>query len=748
MFSEIIKRAGIGRKLLTYILLFSSVVTFLGTSLILYSDYNYDIKQIHKTFRQIESSYLQSISSALWVIDEEQVTELLNGILRFPDMQYLEIWQEGELLFSVGQPQQDNIIQQDYLLSYLFKGEERKLGVLKATANLTGLYKLLWSKTTLILCTQAVKTFMVSAFIFFIFYILVGKHLIFMADYARRFNFNHLESPLILKRKPPKNSDELETLAQSINVMRQNLANDIEERRRAEQEIEASKTYLDKILNNIGDPVFVKDDQHRFTLVNDAFCSTLGLPRGEVIGKTLSEDLPPDEMEHFEKIDRQVLTDGQENLCEESLTVKGGKTLSIVTRKTLYVDEKGDKFLIGVIRDITEQKKAEREKAKLESQLQQAQKMEAIGTLAGGIAHDFNNILSAIIGYTEMARDDSPSESSVANDLDNVLEASARAVGLVKQILSFSRQGDTEHILLQPAIIVNKAILMLRPTLPTTIEITQYIDAKTGLIFADPTQIHQILMNLCTNAFHAMEKTGGRLDISLKEIDLRDGDLFHEPDVIAGTFIQISVGDSGFGMTQEVKDKIFDPYFTTKGAGKGTGMGLSIVHGIVKSYGGFITLSSKLGKGTTFNVFLPVVNEEELPDKEATEQIPIGMERILFIDDEDILADMGKTMLERLGYHVTVRQSSLEALEIFQNQPDQFDVVISDQTMPGMTGVDLAQRMLQIRPDIPIILCTGYSSTISEKKAKSFGIREFALKPVQKKDIAMLIRKVLDGNQA
>ncbi len=241
-----------------------------------------------------------------------------------------------------------------------------------------------------------------------------------------------------------------------------------------------------------------------------------------------------------------------------------------------------------------------------------------------------------------------------------------------------------------------------------------------------------------------MEKTGGRLGISLKEIVLSREDMTHEPQVDTSSFIQLSVSDSGPGMTQEVKDKIFDPYFTTKGVGKGTGMGLSIVHGIIKSYGGFITLSSEPGKGTAFHIFLPVVSEELMTEKEAIKQIPIGTEKILFVDDEDILADMGKDMLERLGYHVTVRKNSIDALETFQNQPDLFDLVITDQTMPGMTGVDLARRMLQIRPDIPIILCTGYSSIISEEKAKSIGIREFALKPLTKKDIAVLIRKALD----
>ncbi len=396
-------------------------------------------------------------------------------------------------------------------------------------------------------------------------------------------------------------------------------------------------------------------------------------------------------------------------------------------------------------RFISQRKMAERDRKNLEERLQQAQKMEAIGTLAGGIAHDFNNILGAILGYTEMAKDDSPQGSTIAKDLDKVLEAGIRAKGLVQQILAFSRQADTERIPLQPASLVKEVIKMLRPSLPTTIEIIQDIDPETSLIFADQTQIHQILMNLCTNAFHAMEKTGGRLDISLKETTLSSEDLVHEPGVEAGTFVKLSICDSGPGIAPEIKNKIFDPYFTTKETGKGTGMGLSLVHGIVKGYGGFISLYSELGEGTAFHVFLPVIKKEVLPEKETVAQIPIGKERVLFIDDEEILAEMGKDMLERLGYDVTVRNSSLAALETFQNQPDQFDVIITDQTMPGMTGADLARRMMQIRPDIPIILCTGYSTLISEEKAKSMGIREFALKPLAKRDLAQLLRKVLDG---
>nr|MDA3824080.1 response regulator [Bacteroidales bacterium] len=401
--------------------------------------------------------------------------------------------------------------------------------------------------------------------------------------------------------------------------------------------------------------------------------------------------------------------------------------------------------VMHLLYEFRELKKTEAEKEKLEARLQQAHKMEAIGTLAGGIAHDFINILGVIIGYTEMAIEDSPPESSAAEDLDKVLKASYRAKSLVKQILAFSRQNETDLIPLQPATIVKEAIKMLRPSLPSTIEINQNIDTKAGLIFADPTQIHQIIMNLCTNAFHAMEKAGGTLDISLKETVLSPEDLVHEPHVKAGIFVQLSICDSGPGIAPDIKDKIFDPYFTTKDIVKGTGMGLAIAHGIVKSYGGFISLYSELGEGTVFHVFIPTVKNEILPKTEAVEKVQIGKENVLLVDDEEILTEIGKDMLERLGYNVTVRNSSMEALETFQNQPKLFDIVITDQTMPGMTGADLARRMLQIRPDIPIILCTGYSTIITEEKAKAIGIKEFALKPLAKKDIGTLIRKVLDA---
>jgi PAS domain S-box-containing protein len=399
--------------------------------------------------------------------------------------------------------------------------------------------------------------------------------------------------------------------------------------------------------------------------------------------------------------------------------------------------------MVGTLSDITERKLVEKERKNMQAQLQQAQKMEAIGTLAGGIAHDFNNILSAILGYAEMARENSPSGSTVANDIDNVVSAGQRAKELVKQILAFSRQDETERIPLQPALIISEASKMLRSSLPATIDIQLHIDQKAGFVLADPTKIHQILMNLCTNAYHAMEETGGILTISLKRENPIWDDFTNSADLMPGEFLRLSVADTGAGIDPEIREKMFEPYFTTKPVGKGTGLGLSIIHGIVKSYGGLISCYSQPGEGTCFHVYLPVIEETSVSEGKHADCKLSGSERVLFVDDEKIIADMGKSMLERLGYNVTIRTNSLEALNTFQNEPDAFDLIITDQTMPNMTGGDLARRILKIRPGMPIILCTGYSSLITEEKARSFGIKGFATKPLAKNDLAVLIRKVL-----
>ena len=428
---------------------------------------------------------------------------------------------------------------------------------------------------------------------------------------------------------------------------------------------------------------------------------------------------------------------------------KGERIVSVVglaNKKTDYdeTDILQISLLMEAVWKVTDSMRSEEENVKLQNQLTQAQKMEAIGTLAGGIAHDFNNILGAIIGYTEIASDCIPQESIVNEHLGKVLEASQRAATLVKQILAFSRQANIERILLKPNLIVKEAIKFLRPSLPSTITIRQQIDNGTRSILADPTHAHQILMNLCTNAFHSMEQTGGVLNITLSDCELSPEDLQHKPEVQPGKFVLLSVSDTGPGIKPEILDKIFDPYFTTKEAGKGTGMGLAIVYGIVASYGGFIACESEIGKGTDFQVYFPAIDQEITSEVKSVDVAPRGTERILLVDDEKMLAELGKTMLERLGYEITMLTSSLDALNVFHDQPDFFDAVITDQTMPGMTGMELARRLLEIRPDIPIIICTGYSNLINEEQAAAEGIKGFVMKPLSKKVIANLLRKMLD----
>ena len=501
---------------------------------------------------------------------------------------------------------------------------------------------------------------------------------------------------------------------------------------------------FDAVLVGTSDAIFVKDRAGRYLLANAGTSRAMGYEVAAIIGRTDDELLPPESLDIIHKAELKVMTTGLTVRAEDVIRNADGISYWLAN-KSPYYDENGEIIgIIGVAHDVTSLKKAEEEQHKLERQLQQAQKMEAIGTLAGGIAHDFNNILGALLGYAEMARDDSPPDSSVARDLGEILKAGHRAKDLVKQILTFSRQDAAERIPTSPGDIISEAVKMLRPSLPSTIDIRQDLRSDSGRILANPSQLHQVIINLCTNAYHAMEETGGILGISLKGTELTAEDLLRNPDIDQGKFIQISVSDTGAGMNPEIRERIFEPYFTTKETGKGTGLGLSIIHGIVKGHGGSISCSSKPGEGTVFHVFLPVINDDDLTETAVLELPHGGSEHILFIDDEEMLAEMAKTMLERLGYTVTVKNSSLEALTCFQNQPDLYDLVITDQTMPGMTGVDLARRLLQIRPELPIILCTGFSSQISEDRARAMGIREFALKPLSKKDIARLIRKVLD----
>ncbi|MBF0498154.1 MAG: PAS domain S-box protein, partial [Deltaproteobacteria bacterium] len=385
------------------------------------------------------------------------------------------------------------------------------------------------------------------------------------------------------------------------------------------------------------------------------------------------------------------------------------------------------------------------ERTDIENQLRQVQKMEAMGALAGGIAHDFNNILGAIYGYTEMALEDARADKLDPNDLEQVLLGCKRAKDLIKQILTFSRRTDKKNHPVRLGLVVEEALNLMRASLPTTIEISKHIEATGAMVMADPTEIHQVVINLCTNAAHAMRDSWGLLEIKLTDVQLTAKEAVRHSGLTPGSYLKLMVKDTGGGIDPKIMGRIFDPFFTTK-KGEGTGMGLSVAHGIIKSYGGVIEVTSELGLGSTFTVFLPKIEIQYEETGDVMAQAPRGTERILFVDDEAALVHLWRQILERLGYQVTAQTDSLEALCLFRDHPDSFDLVVSDQTMPIITGLDLAREVLAIRPSMPIVLCTGYSEAVTAEMAKAAGIREYVLKPLDHQEMAKVVRRALDAN--
>ena len=490
----------------------------------------------------------------------------------------------------------------------------------------------------------------------------------------------------------------------------------------------------------------------KIVYVNSAAAAMFGVPENMLL--TL---YPPDLFEDAVRVQLESLIKTKN---DEPVEIGNRSSITLNNRQVTItkLPVQGDTAtVILLVTDVTLRKR-------MEYELRQSQKMEAIGTLAGGIAHDFNNMLAAIIGYTELSMEFTAQETELYNNLQNVLNAGNRATDLVKQILTFSRQTDTVRKPLQITAIVTEALKLLRSSLPASIQIQQYFKDDLYTILSDPTQIQQIVMNLCTNAAHAMRDHGGILDVGLRNLevgwepsdskakenrsdDKGTGKIEHltSPSGLApGRYVNLTVSDTGPGINPQVKDRIFDPYFTTKEQGEGTGMGLSVVHGIVKSQGGEITVQSDPGKGSTFDIYLPAVETQVFAEIESTEAFPIGNECILFVDDEPPLVEIGQKILECLGYRIVTRTSSVEALNLFRATPDKFDLVVTDMTMPHMNGDKLARELMAIRSDIPIILCTGYSDMISERKAKKTGIREFVMKPLAKRELTTVVRKVLD----
>jgi PAS domain S-box-containing protein len=522
---------------------------------------------------------------------------------------------------------------------------------------------------------------------------------------------------------------------------------DITERKRIDEKLRETEKKYRELAESLPQVIFEVDPKGNLIYLNQTGFALFGYtPEDFAKGFNVLEAFVPEDRERIAS-DIMLNVQGQKLGRQEYTAVKkDGTKFPVGVHANRVVREQTPTGVRGILIDLTPTKRAEEEKRKLEIQLQQAQKMEAIGALAGGIAHDFNNILSAIIGYTELAMLNEGAENCAA-ELNEALIAAKRAKDLVKQILAFSRQTDEERMPVKAALVAKEALKFLRATIPTTIEIQSRIDDKSGTVLANSVELHQIIMNLCTNAQHAIGEQAGLLEVAVENTEINLSQINDLIELEVGSYVRISVRDTGYGMTPDVIKRIFDPYFTTKGKGVGTGLGLAVVHGIVKKYGGTIKVESALGKGTTFQIYLPKVNISA-PIKTEQPKTPTGgSERILYVDDEKMLVDIGQQALQRLGYEVVSRTSPIEALELFKAKPDFFDLVITDMTMPGMTGDALAKELMAIRPGLPVIICTGYSKTIDQERAKQIGIKALVAKPVLINEITSAVRKALSKEQ-
>ena len=513
---------------------------------------------------------------------------------------------------------------------------------------------------------------------------------------------------------------------------------DISERKQAEEE-------RDRFFRLSPDMQCVVTMDGFFQQTNAAFEWTFGLTQEQLLSHPLLTFLHPDDRNHTESALQELSTGKDVTSFENRFRSSDGVYRWLHWRAAAFVNE--DR-IYAVARDITERKKEEEELQHWEAHVRQTQKLEAIGSLAGGIAHDFNNILTVIIGFTQLSLMNFFDEKTVRQQLDEVLLAGHRAKGFIKQLLAFSQPTGNERRPVCLKMIIEETLTLLHATIPASIEIHQDIQTRNTKILADASQIHQVLMNLCMNASHAMNGNSGTIAIRLDEVDITPQFAALSPKLRLGPFVRLLVQDTGQGMTQEILDRIFDPFFTTKGLGQGTGLGLSVVHGVVKSHGGSISVESVHGKGTTFQIYFPETQHPFVLDPIHKDPFPRGQGKILFVDDEVVICKLGQEMLEYLGYEVMIKTSSLEALNAFRKTPHMFDLVITDESMPSLPGSELSQKIIEIRSDIPILFCSGYDQGHSPKQLNNHLMRQHVAKPFDISQMAWAIRSLLENREA
>lgn len=759
-------KSKISRVLVLYIVLFSSVVTLCLTTIQLFIDYNDGIDTLHQRIEQIKLTNIDSITQSIWTIDYASVNIQLNGLARINDIIYTELVDENKkLIAKSGEINTKNTITEKVTLTQDYRGKITAIGELTIVATKENVYQNLIDTAVIILLSQAVKTFLVSTFVLFLFYSLVTRHLEKIAAYTEKIKIDSKTDPMVLNRNHHSfhQGDELERLIESINIMSDNIYNSYTDLINSKLMLSEREAKFSAMFDSITDSIIFVDKNRKILQTNTSFEKQFGYKTNEIKGKTTEFIYV-----NLDQYDQQGAKRFNENanprptVYQIDYKRKDGSTFPSDTMGGAVTLSDGSILgYIGIIRDITSRIQTEEETMKLQNQLQQAQKMDAIGQLTGGIAHDFNNILASILGYAELMSsqlENSP-DTKLNKYIKHIITGGERARNLVSQLLVFSRAapGKPQPIYLPD--LINEVISLLKPTIPSSIKLEINTDRDISDVLMDTTQMHQILMNLCINARDAMHDKG-TLSIKLSKINNVSTFCSSCKKNIQGEYIKLSVSDTGTGINKDIIDNIFDPFKSSKAIGKGTGMGLSVVHGILHKHNSHIIVETEAGVGSSFHLLIPpfsgsdVKNTEEAGEKhkaiETTDTVVTQSNatsaHILVVDDESSIAQFMRDLLEEFKYKVTTTTSSKKAISLVKNAPSEFDLIITDQTMPELSGTEMIKLILDINPDVPVILCSGYNEQVNKQDAIKLGFSKYLRKPVNNKLLVASIEEVLQRN--
>lgn len=729
-------------QLVAYVLGFSFLLAILLSVIQISVAHQSELDTIAQDLVKLQASQSDSLAQNLWNMDQEGIAIQLQSMAQYPDVLAVVLKDSQGGVFQAGSmpANQDNLIVKSAVLKKEFSDKSVELGSVTLYASPDHFEGHMMEHIQVRLITELLALLLTGSFIVGIFLLKFNRHINRIAKFADDLGVDTLDRELRLVRKasPNKQPDELDRIVFSLNEMRRRLNKRVLAQRQTEEHLQREIVFSDAIINSLPGIFVVYDEKLKAIIYNKMYREKLGVPSGDVSKYDFLDRVVPEDKEKFREAIRNVFASQEPASFEVELFSVDNIRVPYLVNGRVFEYE-GQKFLIGMGADISKQKK-------IEEGVRQSQKLEAIGTLAGGIAHDFNNVLAAIMGNLQLAQSAFSEPEKLNNYLQSGFDASLRARDLVEQILSISRRGQKEKQPLQPAAVVEEVVKLLRASIPTTIDI-KYDLGSPKYILGDATQIHQVILNLCTNAYHAMQESGGCLTITLSEKSITELEHLPSLDLPAGEYISLEVCDTGCGMDKLTRKRIFEPYFTTKKSGSGTGLGLAVVQGIVQGHDGHIAVSSDPGCGTSFRLFFPLLAGQDLiPAAEVeTVVIPRGNERVLLVDDEQDILDALSGLIRLHGYSVTTFRDSREALTHFRRDPSQYDLVITDMTMPNLSGKYLGKKIMAIRPEIPVILCTGYSKVMGSTQSLQEGFAAYLAKPVEAETLLLTIRETLDA---